>query len=635
MSNSKLTRFTESFSPSATEFVRVPVTLELQEKYSLDAVSKKLREANISEELDGSQRAVYKFPISRFDHMNNNGRNYPKQLWENVINGQQNIWKNYVGLADHPEGDSDGEFKNAAVVWHDMEIDDLNKLIWAVASFVGPYGRLAQEIVDAGGRVGFSSSGLGELKHDGKTVNPETFQIERVADIVLNPSQNVFGDASNSLNIEYSRQEPVMTESIVKEPLEEKKMQEGTNKTPISRMEERKFARDIKSCLEDVDKISSPQERLNELTDILGYFESGAAPALREQVEARIKKEQLDLETLLKEAQTTRDEFGISSTEELKEGIALMAQESKVALSEAKQWEEVAVVLKEQNVKLVESIDKLKAKLNSRPTATKYGELKEALDQEKKAFRLKQREIRRELIERSRKLNDLTEEKTKLDEQLVIARKSIEALKEGTRTRIGKLKESVQSTETETKTLKESLVAKDNTIASLQDEVTFFKEALETEKTQVQEANEKADAIYSENQVLQEKLDSTTKDFIQFKENKDKIPMMPTYAERVSGHLNFRENGGVRVEKYWADLTDRYGNVIAPYERQIRGAKTYKEATQAFLKALPNLDPSADLARLPETASMTASERREKLEEAGMNFGQEKTMVDRMPKGFQ
>jgi hypothetical protein len=116
-------------------------------------------------------------------------------LWLNVRDKQQDAWKGLAGLADHPVEDNDpGKFRDQAVVWHDFEVPDkgTDEQCYGYGSFVGPYGHLAQEILEHGGRVGTSSSGFGDLDSN-NIVDPATFIIERLADLVLNPSQSVYG----------------------------------------------------------------------------------------------------------------------------------------------------------------------------------------------------------------------------------------------------------------------------------------------------------------------------------------------------------------------------------------------------------------------------------------------------------
>lgn len=136
---------------------------------------------------------VWRIPIAHYDVKNLNGRIYPRELWENVMNNQRDAWCGLCGLSDHPVNDNDpGLFRDQAVVWHDMDLDD-QATVFGYASFVGPYGHLAQEILNHHGRVGTSSSGFGDVNRVTSIVDPKTFQIERLADLVLNPSQGTYG----------------------------------------------------------------------------------------------------------------------------------------------------------------------------------------------------------------------------------------------------------------------------------------------------------------------------------------------------------------------------------------------------------------------------------------------------------
>lgn len=136
---------------------------------------------------------VWRIPVAHYDIKNLNGRIYPKALFENVRDNQREAWCGLCGLADHPVKDDDpGLFRDQAVVWHDMDLDDQGT-VFGYASFVGPYGHLAQEILNHHGRVGTSSSGFGDVNQITRIVDPNTFQIERLADLVLNPSQGTYG----------------------------------------------------------------------------------------------------------------------------------------------------------------------------------------------------------------------------------------------------------------------------------------------------------------------------------------------------------------------------------------------------------------------------------------------------------
>ena len=364
-------------------------TFSETEKQILSKVVNKLKENGIT---NGPK--LYKFPVARIndaDHPNLNGRVYTRELWDNVINKQQDNWKGLCGLSDHPEGDDPGQFKQSSIVWLDMMIDDLNKIVWAIGSFVGQYGHLAQEIIEAGGRIGFSSSGFGELMMDGKTVNPDTYQIERVADIVFNPSQGVYGDVTDEQhpNIEYTSQKAVVAEAIkeipnnklseniavetpapqAKEPLsailkekentnleinsvvpemngENKEMAENVeNKKALvlSEAEEKKLKKYIKQFLTESNDIHNPIDRLKELDEIMEMVESGEIHDLKEDVEKELIAERARLEEMVKDAQSIQDEFGVSA---------------KVFAENAKKVAQVADALEEENNSLKENAQK-------------------------------------------------------------------------------------------------------------------------------------------------------------------------------------------------------------------------------------------------------------------------------------
>jgi len=166
-------------------------------------VTKELKEKANSIIRENIGKNKWRLPISRFDFINQNRRRYSKDLWEKVINNQRDIWEGCVGLADHPAQGADPSFKDSAVIWNNLSLDETNKLVWADAIFVGEMGRLAEDILESGGKVGLSTAGLGDLEKvtehvDGNymefyDVIPDEFIIERVADLVPNPSQDVFG----------------------------------------------------------------------------------------------------------------------------------------------------------------------------------------------------------------------------------------------------------------------------------------------------------------------------------------------------------------------------------------------------------------------------------------------------------
>lgn len=141
---------------------------------------------------------LWKFPISRIntvDSPNLNGRVYGLPLWENVLTKQVEAWKTGTGLANHPADDEDGDFMKQSIVWLDGLIE--GDIVYGIGALVGEGGDLARQIIEAGGKVGFSTAGFGEVLAEG-VVDPDTYEIDRFADLVLNPSQGVFGNAADA-----------------------------------------------------------------------------------------------------------------------------------------------------------------------------------------------------------------------------------------------------------------------------------------------------------------------------------------------------------------------------------------------------------------------------------------------------
>lgn len=273
----------------------------------VERVVAKLREGGV----DVGKNRIYRVPVARINPpgtVNGNGRRYPKELWENVMKNQESAWKGLCGLADHPTDDKDpGSFKNSSIVWLGMELDVPNNLVYGIGSFVGPYGHLAQEIIDAGGRVGFSSSGFGELMSDNETVNPDTYQIERLADVVLNPSQSVYGvinDETSLGNIEYSKQ-TVVNESV--ENKSENRIQENTEMdaketgihSALAKIEEKELRKHIKNYLNENTAIVNPVQQLKDLQVIQSLIQEGQLTDLEEGIPEKLAEAQKRIEILV------------------------------------------------------------------------------------------------------------------------------------------------------------------------------------------------------------------------------------------------------------------------------------------------------------------------------------------------
>jgi hypothetical protein len=475
---------------------------------------------------------LWEMPVSRYDTTNANGRIYEKALWERVISEQRHIWEGGLGLADHPSNDSDGNFKEAAVVWLDLKLDE-NQVVWGTCAFVGNYGTLAEDIIRKGGRVGFSSSGLGDLLEGGR-VDPKTYLIERIADIVLNPSQNVFGTASNKRESVSSNTGRQQTESV-ETNLPDKGNTRMSESVTISKLEEKRFRKDIETFLNDAEKISDPQKKLAEMEDLLSMFNNGAAPELREAVEKKIEGQKAKISSMLSEAGQVEKDFGVENTQKLKEGVSLLAAEVQVAAQEAKDWEKIANVLSE-------SLKKAKAKLATTPSANYAASLADKIQY-----------LQGALKERDKQVSTLKERSHKI-------------LSNGA----SKLTEASEQHDTISTQLEEA----------------------NAHVTRLEKRNKiLSDMVVSRNAAIKEMKAMFNKKIDEVKVEK-KAPLVPTAKERLGEILNINEKSD--VESYWTDLISRHGSSILPYKERILRCRTMKEAQGVYLRILPTLNEGAD-----------------------------------------
>ena len=585
------------------------------DKKEFDKIIKKLREGSAS-----TERKLWKFPISRFGNVNGNGRVYTRELWENVINNQRDNWVGSYGLADHPMDDCDpGQFKNAAIVWLDMMIDDANKLIWAIGTFVGTYGRLAQEIIEAGGRVGFSSSGFGETLSDKKTINPDTYILERPADIVTNPSQSVFGDASNESynpgNVEYTKQtrESVEATSNLREDaprsnilrgkqmnaVDAVKMDEGkkpnVGPVAIDKLTKKVIEKQVESMMNDTDKATNPASKLSEVNELLSMVRESNDEDLIAKVEEKLVATRDELFALCESASKVQNEFG--DLNEFAENTKKAVVTGKLLAEQVDDYKTLCEGLEEKVQSLSKENNILKAKLaikeNKEKAAAEAAKLRENENKkaaDEKAAKDKECEDLKEMVAKLNKANRKLE-----SENGVLHTRGNHAL-------------------AQIKTLKEA-------VASAQADVEAAKAETKKMAESRNEYRQQTIRLQTKLRESASMLDAAKVEFEEYKEaHQEKISFKPAEKDYVGKYLNMRENRGLDVENYWNDLVTQFGESVLPFERQIRGAKTYNEAFAAFMKYRNRIDESAGAAAAATIDPSVSSikERKAILEEAGM-----------------
>lgn len=342
-------RLVESFSASKNIIQELPLT-----------------ESVFTEKDTGKKyetKKKFRVDISRFTE-NLNKRIYSKGLWENVIKNQKHIWEGSFALADHPA--DEGSFKDVMGVWSNLHINEDTDTVRADITFVGPYGSKALEILEAGGKIGFSSSGFGDLKEDGKTVDESTYQIERIADCVLNPSQQVFGtmkDAIEEKTTNYS--------STIKEDTKEH-IKMSSNK--LSKFEERKFRESIDFYLNEALKENkTPDIRLKELNELMTYFDEGDNYSdLKEKVEKEIENTHKVIKEAVVKASVLKETFGTDNPEDFKEGLSKLATDTQLHERQSEDWKKLAEGLQQ-------TIKELKEELEKRPTVEQLEDLKDRI----------------------------------------------------------------------------------------------------------------------------------------------------------------------------------------------------------------------------------------------------------------
>lgn len=585
-----------------------------KDKALFDKVIAKLREEGAS----GSDRKLWKFPVSRYGNVNGNGRIYTRELWENVIDNQKDIYCGGLGLCDHPiEDDDPGQFKNAAIVWLDMMIDDANKLIWAIGSFVGTYGHLAQEIIEAGGRVGFSSSGFGETLLDGKTINPDTYQLERVADIVVNPSQEVFGDSSseqslyNPGNIEYTKQtkvsesvEPkskILKDKNMKADAVNNKVEAAAPQTKVeeakqlTKLEKKVIERQVEGMINDTDKTTNPAKKLAEVNELLKTVQECGDVDLITKVQEKLISTRDELYSLVESATKVQNEFG--DLTEMAENTKKTIVTGKLLAGQVEDYKGLMQSLEEtiQNLNKENSI--LKAKIaikenKEKANTNKLNKINEQIEKDNaNSNRL------------SRRIDFLKENAAALNK----SNRKLESENGVLKTRLRHANSQIAQCNESIKTYERKLIEANNKIKQLIADKRAYSDKVARLQTKIAESESQTETVKQQ--------------FEEYREaNQPKISFKPAHDDYVSKYLNLREDKGMAVENYWNDLYTQYGESIKPFERQIRGAKTYRDAFNQFMKYLPRIDESMAAAKEAtiDEGITSVKEREQILEEAGM-----------------
>ena len=243
---------------------------------------------------------VESVPVSKFTE-NLNNRVYPKKLWEKVY--KEKAAEGTLCLADHPSDDTDGSVKDIVGVWRNFKVNE--NTCSADLYLIGKHGKQFLEVLQAGGKCGLSSVGFGELMEDDKTVNPDTYELVRVSDWVLTPSQGVYAEKDHIReNYSYNSMgfSNTSTNNIVKENSYNKSQMRNSDMDNIQLLT---IKNNIKFALRESNKnIESKSinliESKKDLLDLLTYVPSELSED-RQKIERQIEKIEETLKSTIKE----------------------------------------------------------------------------------------------------------------------------------------------------------------------------------------------------------------------------------------------------------------------------------------------------------------------------------------------
>jgi hypothetical protein len=625
-------RLVESVSKSSKDDLLKEVQ-KLRESSSDPQLVKVLERVaeRIMNESDEPKFKVWRLPVTRINEgdENANKRKYGRKLWENVRDYQREAWQGLAGLSDHPVKDDDpGLFRDQSIVWHDFEVPEDETTCYGYGTFVGPYGHLGEEMVECGGRVGLSTSGFGDVDPITHEVDPDTFQIERLADLVLNPSQGVYGSVEcdhgptdfmknpqNGAEIAFQRPKPIQENITPKSKIiQEKKMvadavkEAATPKaSPLSKVEEKQFRKYVESFIAEASQIANPLDRLNECAEILECFDAGQAPELREKFEAQVMAEKTRLEEQVAATTAIESELGMD-VGKLKENSLKITAEGLALKEQVVDYEKLCEALQEKVQTLTADLRK-----------EKIARIREGREHGKQVEVGASQFVgaRSALDEANAKVKDLLARNDRLMEAGAKLQKGNEVLKKRVMEQGKKLDEAAKII-SNSKKIKESAGKK---ITETSNDVAILKAKLSEAVGTLNNLTEKYKA----------KVDECAKVRKDFEDYKQKIKedtdismhVMPRAEERIGKYLDLRENKGQDIDAYWQTLCEKYSpEVMRPFEREIRGAKTLKEATQKFLKHRYDLDPDFSVGQpLDESVVHNRGNRRWLLEAQGAGEG--------------
>jgi len=237
---------------------------------------------------------------------NLNERIYSRKLWEKVLLSK--IAEGSSCLTDHPPDDDPGSVRCLTGVWHNFRLgEDTGK---ADLYVIGDAGGLMLEAINAGGKVGFSTVGYGEMMEDGITVNPDTYELERLADWVINPSQQVYATKETVIVETFKESAPIRSENSLKEITETMVNIDNTDK--LIKEDDTLLSKDNNTnIINKITKESSMSEKLEKIN--IASYKANLKNQIKESLKKENKKEAFEKICALKEE--ALEALGVESVE--------------------------------------------------------------------------------------------------------------------------------------------------------------------------------------------------------------------------------------------------------------------------------------------------------------------------------
>ena len=203
----------------------------------------------------------------RFQHadlQNQNGRVYPRSLWEKILN-DGNVTNSLkegamLGELDHPE-DGKTSLKRVSHIITGLQMEATGEVTGRARILNNEHGKQLKEIFAAGGKVGISSRGSGSVKPvNGAQVVQEDFKLNTFDFVVTPSTPNAFPKPSSNESFKTNKTESVNVES---EPTQEDYMDSAKKLTDLKK-ELRSLKKKVKGELNE-DALDSFELSLNNI----------------------------------------------------------------------------------------------------------------------------------------------------------------------------------------------------------------------------------------------------------------------------------------------------------------------------------------------------------------------------------